>query len=178
MDFIILIYVFAIGVLTKFADLIADDGIEVRRVFSYAIGAVYGILIAYILVTHPFLAPMSLAAVLAVLMTKKIDRRPHNIGIAAMFLFLAIWGLPRIDIFLAAIFLAAGVADEIGNDMADSGKIKGHMKKIFEYRLVFEATAFCVSLATGEWIMFLGMLSFDTGYIMTNKIGARHWKLK
>lgn len=175
---LIFIFVFFIGILTKLADLIADDGIEMRRIFSYSIGIIYGILIAYVLVTHPLLAPMALAAVLAVLMTKKIDRKPHNLGIASMFLFLGIWGLPKIDIFLAAVFLAAGIIDEIGNDMYDRGKIKGALRKIFEYRLVFELAAFSVSFATGEWMMFFGMLSFDIGYLLTKKIGMKFVKLK
>jgi hypothetical protein len=169
----IFIFVFFIGVLTKLADLVADDGIEMRRVFSYSIGILYGILIAYVLVTHPLLAPMALAAVLAVLMTKKIDRKPHNIGIASLFLFLGIWGLPKIDVLMTSVFMAAGLIDEIGNDRADSGKIKGVFKKVFDYRLVFEVTAFAVSVVTGEWIIFLSMLSFDVGYILISKIGTR-----
>jgi len=172
MDFIILLLVFFTGVLTKFADLIADDGLEIRRVFSYTIGVVYGVLIAYIIATHPMLAPMGLAAVLAVLLTKKIDRKPHNIGIASLFLFLGIWGFPKIDVILIGIFLAAGLVDEIGNDRADQGRVKGILKKVFEYRLIFELTAFMVSLLTGEWIIFLGMLSFDVGYLLTKRVGA------
>ncbi len=178
MDLIILPVVFIIGILTKLADLIADDGIEIRWIFSYAIGVVYGILIAYILTTHPVLAPIGLAAVLAVLLTKKIDRKPHNIGIASTFLFLAVWGLPRIDILMTAVFLTAGLIDEIGNDRADSGRIKGSLKKLFDYRLVFELTAFSVSLVTGEWIIFLGILSFDIGYLLTKRIGKKFVKLK
>jgi hypothetical protein len=172
----IFLYVFLTGVLTKLADLIADDGIEMRRIFSYSIGVIYGVLIAYILVVHPLLAPMALAAVLAVLMTKKIDQKPHNIGIAALFLFLGIWGLPKIDISLIAVFLTAGLIDEIGNDMADGGKIKGLVKKIFDYRLVFEMVAFAVSFLTGEWIIFFSMLSFDVGYLLTKRIGRRFAK--
>jgi hypothetical protein len=172
MDFLILIPVFIAGVLTKFADLIADEGLEIRRAFSYLTGIVYGVMIAYIIATHPLLAPLGLAAVLAVLLTKKIDQRPHNIGIAAMFLFLGIWGFPKIDIVMISVFLAAGLVDEIGNDRADQGKMKGLLKKVFEYRLVFELTAFMVSLLTGEWIIFLGMLSFDVGYLLTKRVGA------
>lgn len=176
MDFLILLPVFLTGVLTKFADLIADDGLEIRRVFSYSIGVVYGVLIAYILATHPLLAPMGLAAVLAVLLTKKIDQRPHNIGIASMFLFMGIWGFPKIDIVMISVFLASGLIDEVGNDKADEGKMRGVLRKVFEYRLVFEITAFLVSLFTGEWIIFFGMLSFDAGYLITKRLGKRFGK--
>lgn len=178
MDFTLLICVFAIGVLAKLADLIADDGLKVRNVFSYAIGISYGILIAYVLVANPFLAAIGMATVVAVTVSGKIDKHPHFIGMAAMFLLVANWGLPKIDMILVAVFLAAGIADEIGNDMSDNGKIKGRMKKVFGYRLTMEVTAFCASLATGEWVMFLGMVSFDLGYVMVNEIGSMRWKLK
>jgi hypothetical protein len=173
MDFIILIPVFVTGVLTKLADLIADDNLEIRKAFSYLIGIVYGVAIAYIISTHPLLAPIGLAAVLAVLLTKKIDRKPHNIGIASMFLFLGIWGFPKIDIVMISIFLASGLIDEIGNDRVDEGRMRGIPRRIFEYRLVFEITAFLVSLLTGEWVIFLGMLSFDAGYLLTKRTGQR-----
>ena len=173
MELLVIFYVFLIGVLTKFADLIADDGLEIMWVFSYATGIVYGILIAYIISTHPLLAPMAMAAVLAVLLTNKIDRRPHNIGIASMFLFLAVWGFPSIVIWMMAVFLVAGVIDEVGNDRADRGKFKGLTKKVFEHRLIFDLTALFVSYATGEWIIFFSSLGFEIGYQITEKMGER-----
>jgi hypothetical protein len=173
MDIIIIFYIFLIGVLTKFADLIADDGLQIMWAFSYATGIAYGILIAYIISTHPLLAPMAMAAVLAVLLTNKIDRSPHNIGIASMFLFLAVWGFPSIEIWMMAAFLVAGVIDEVGNDRADQGKFKGLTKKIFEHRLIFDITAFIVSYVTGEWIIVISSLGFEAGYLMTDKLGDR-----
>jgi hypothetical protein len=173
MELIVIFYVFLTGMLTKFADIIADDGLEIKWVFSYATGIVYGILIAYIISTHPLLAPMAMAAVLAVLLTKKIDMRPHNIGIASMFFFLALWGFPSINISMMAAFLIAGVIDELGNDRADQGKLKGSAKKIFEHRLIFDITAFFVSYLTGEWIIFFSSLSFEAGYETTEMIGKK-----
>ncbi len=173
MELLVLFYLFLTGVLTKFADLIADEGLQIRKIFSYAIGIVYGALIAYVLATQPLLAPLGLAVVLSVLLTQKIDRKPHNIGIASIFLFLAMWGFPRVDVVLAVVFLAAGSLDEIGNDLADKGRIRSAARKIFEYRLVLEITAFLVSLITWQWIIFIGMLSFDVGYRLTTELGKR-----
>jgi hypothetical protein len=173
MDLLALLFIFLAGILTKFADMIADEGLQIRKIFSYAVGIVYGMLIAYVLVTHPLLAPLGMAVVLSVLLAEKIDRKPHNIGIASMFLFLAIWGFPQIDMVLIAVFLAASLLDEAVSDLADRKRIKGIAGKIAEYRPVLEITAFLVSLITWQWIIFIGMLSFDVGYRLTTELGKR-----
>lgn len=173
MEWLVLIYIFLAGILTKFADMIADEGLQIRKIFSYAVGVIYGMLIAYVLATHPLLAPLGMAVVLSVLLTQKIDRKPHDIGIASLFLFLALWGFPQVNIPLAVIFLAAASLDEILNDLADRGKIRGAKRKIFEYRPVLEITAFLVALITWQWIIFIGMLCFDVGYRLAVELGKR-----
>ncbi|MCJ7816542.1 MAG: hypothetical protein MUP55_01670, partial [Candidatus Aenigmarchaeota archaeon] len=123
--YIILIVVFLVGVLTKFADLAGDDGLKTRKLFSYPAGAIYGFLAAWILVSEYYLAPIVVGSVIAVLVTKKIDYRPHNIGIASMVLFLGFWGFPAVDMLLLAIFAILGIGDEIGSDMVERGRIRG-----------------------------------------------------
>jgi hypothetical protein len=173
MDYFALLIVFLIGILSKFADLVADEGLKVKKSLAYITGMVYGVLIAYVLVNYPLLAPLGLAIVLAVLLTKKIDRKPHNVGIASMFLFLGILGFPRVDVVLLAVFLIAGGLDEVGNDLADRGRIKGIAGRFFEFRMTLEITAFLVSLLTGNCIIFLGMLGYDLGYVLTKKAGKK-----
>jgi hypothetical protein len=171
--YLVIASIFLVGLLTKLADLIADDGLKVRGVFSYIIGAVYGTLGAYILISDAYLAPVVIATIIAVVITKKIDKKPHSVAIAAMLLVLAVWGFPAVNLMLMAIFLAAGVIDEIGNDMADGKKINGRLKRIFDYRLVSDATALLVSLITGHWIIFLGMLAFTLGYAIVEAAECR-----
>ena len=174
--YLIIASIFLVGLLTKLADLIADDGLKVRGAFSYVIGAAYGALGAYILISDAYLAPVVIATIIAVVATKKIDKKPHSVAIASMLLFLAIWGFPAVNLLLMAIFLAAGVIDEIGNDMADGKRINGRLKKIFDYRLISDVTAFLVSLITGQWIIFLGMLAFTLGYALVEVFEAKKKK--
>ena len=163
----VLILTFALGVLTKSADI----GGKSR--FSYLAGGVYGVLAAYILSNYPVLAPLGLSIVLAVLLTGKIDTRAHAFGIAFMLLFLGVWGFRGVDLILLVIFLLAGVADEIMNDLADSRRIKGKFARIFGKRVILEITAFFVSFLTNEWLMFLGMISYDTGYVIAGAVSGR-----
>lgn len=164
---------FATGFLTKFVDAIVDDGLKVRKAFAYAAGIIYGVLIAYMITAYPLVAPLCIAIVLAVLITKKIDRRPHNIGIAVMFLSLALLGFPKVDPLLLAIFLISGALDEIGNDLPDKGRFKGTPRRILRFRIITEMAALLVSLVTGYWIIFLAILSFDIGYLITKKMVER-----
>src|SRR4030043_111681 len=107
--YFILSLVFAIGVLTKLAGLIADDGLKFRKTLSYAGGMFYGFLAAYVLAAEPLLASIILAAVIAVLLMEKIDKQPHIVGIAAMLFMLGIWGFPPINVVLLALFTATGI---------------------------------------------------------------------
>ncbi len=59
------------------------------------------------------------------------------------------------------------------SDPADRGRIKGILSKVLEKRVVLEIVTFLVSFATGYWIIFLGMLSYDVGYHLTGRTGKR-----
>jgi len=169
--YIILIVVFLVGVLAKFADLAGDDGLKTRKLFSYSAGAIYGFLAAWILVSEYFLAPVVLGTVVAVLLSRKIDTIPHATGVASMMLFLGFWGFPPINLILLVVFALATIFDEIGNGMADRKKIKGKTGKIFSYMIISDLAALLVSYLTGAWIILLGVLVFDAGYLLTEKAG-------
>ncbi len=171
--YLILLSIFIAGLLTKLADMIADDGLKVRALFAYIIGLSYGALGAFIIVSDVYLAPVVIAGIAAVIVTNKIDRKPHNLAIASMFLFLAVWGFPSVNLILLVVFLAAGIVDEIGNDMADRKRINGRLKRIFDYRLISDISAFFASLITGQWIIFLGMAAFTVGYALMEMSESR-----
>ena len=88
-----LLWMFAIGVLTRIVDMAVDDGMKLPEYLAYAGGVAYGILIAYVVANYPLLSPLCLGVVIAVMLTGKIDRKPHIAGIGAMVLFQGLWGL-------------------------------------------------------------------------------------
>ncbi len=171
----VLLATFSIGILTKFVDLVVDDGLHIPKSITYAAGIAYGVLIAYVLANYPLLAPLGFAIVIAVLLTRKIDRKPHIAGVVSMVLFIFLWGFPEIDLILFAVFLMAGGLDELLSDMSDKGRIKGILARVFEKRVILEVVTFLVSFATGYWIIFLGMFSYDAGYFLIEKVG-RYFK--
>ena len=167
-----LLAIFSVGILAKLTDLIVDEGLDLKR-FGYFLGIVYGILIGYVLISNPILASLGLAITISVIVTRKIDHLQHALGIASMLVILGIFGMPSLDPILLVIFLIGGIVDEIMSDLADRNKLKGFLKTFFSYRLTLELLTFLVSLITGLWILFMGMILFDAGYILTERIGRR-----
>ena len=156
--------VFIAGVLTRFADMIADDGLKLNRYLGYMVGAVYGFLIAYVITQYPLLAELGIAVILAVIFTMKIDHPVHGVGIASMIFFALIYGMGPVGPALLSVFLIGGALDEIGNHFSDKGKLKGIFGRFFKLRLTMEAVTFAVSAYTGNWIIFLAMVSYDIGF--------------
>jgi hypothetical protein len=86
-------------------------------------------------------------------------------------------GFRGIDILQTVIFLVAGAADEIGNNLANKGKIKGVAAKLLKSRLMFiEPVAFVISLLTRQWIIFLGIICFDAAYQLTTRTARKQLK--
>ena len=174
---VILLMAFAAGFLTKFTDLIVDNDIKADKRLAYITGLLYGLAIAYVMTSEPSLAPLGVALTLAVIITRKIDRLPHTLGIAALAAGLVAMGFRGADVLQVAIFLLAGIGDEIGNNLADKGKIKGIAAKLLKTRVMFiEPVALAVSLLTGQWIIFSGIVCFDAAYQLTTRLAKARKK--
>ncbi len=168
---------FLIGFFTKFTDLMVDDGLKIANHLELFTGFIYGALISIIIAIYPLLAPLAIAIVISLIFTRKIDHPAHYTGIGTMILFSSIFGISPVNITYLVIFLVAGSIDEIANDLADKGKIKGRLNTFFSFRLTLEVTTFLVSLITNVWIMFFGLLSFDVSYNVTSKLGEKLRKI-
>jgi len=155
---------FVIGVLTRTADMVADDGLRMNRALACATGAAYGLLIAATIKFFPVLAPLGLAVMLSCLFTGKIDSTVHYAGLGAFALSAAMLGPVMPDPVLLAAFLGAGVADEVGNGLADRSRIRGPLASFFSLRLTMEAAALLISAYTGTWVFIASILSYDLGF--------------
>ena len=156
--------VFAAGVLNRIADMAADDGLELGRYPGYAVGALYGFLIAYAITQFPMLAELGIAVLISVLIAGKIDHPAHYVGIASVVFFTAIFGIGPLNPALLVIFVIGGALDEAGNHMADIRRIRGALGTFFRYRLAMEAFTLAISLLTGNHILFLAMVAYDAGF--------------
>jgi hypothetical protein len=170
---ILLPLLFMTGVLTRIADMIADDGLKLNRYVSYATGIAYGFLIAYVIRTNPALAELGIAVILSVIITGKIDHPVHCLGVSSMLFFLAIYGINPLNPALLVIFILGAAADELGNNLADENRIRGGFGHFLRLKLTMEAVAFLASAFTGLWIIFLAILIYDAGYTYIFTPGVR-----
>ncbi len=158
------------GFLVKITDELIDTAKRPR--LAYLPGIAYGATAAWAVLAMPLLAPLAIGIVFAVLLTKKIDHGAHAVAVIA-FAIPLLARLGKIDWLLLTVFAAAAIADEIGNPLADMGKLKGIAYKFFRYRLSLEVAAVAVSAATGSWEFIAAVVVFDTGYIIAEKISGK-----
>ena len=168
MDYIVLLVIFLAGILTKAVDVIVDDNKGNKRI-GYLLGIIYGILIGYILTTDVYLASLGIAVVISVILTSKIDHVQHALGIAAMLIVIAVIGMPQVHVVMLIIFLAGGISDEVLSDYSDRKKKYG----IFRYRVILKIVTLIVSMSTGNWILFIGMILYDLGYTIIDKVAYK-----
>jgi len=159
-----ILIVFLTGFIIKFADMIADDGLKAGNALTYFFGSFYGFLLAFIISANPMWAELGIAVILGVLLTGKIDHPVHYSGLGSFMFFTAVFGLNPVNLIVLLVFIGGASVDEIGNNLVDRKRIKGILGKFFECRLTMDVVAFAVSLLTGYWAIFFGMLAFDAGY--------------
>ncbi len=174
MIFIFLIAFFT-GFLSKLTDLIEEHKMNLPLIVSRISGIIYGILIAYVISVSSELSALWIAVVISTIITKKIDSLGHYLGILSMLISLIFFGITEINYYFLILFLAASIAEEIiNNKIVDAGKIKNKLlNELMKLRPLLEITAFIVSFISGLWIIWFGLLSFDLGYILIDKIKTK-----
>jgi hypothetical protein len=168
--YILLIGSLITGFLTKFTDMITDDGLKTIKHLELLTGLSYGVLIAWLTTNFPVIAPVVFATLIAIIFTKKVDSLSHCLGLGSMFFLFALWGIPKINFIYLIVFLIAAISDEILSNFSDSKKFKKPFKKIFELRPTLEIVTFVFSLLTNQWSIWLTILLFDIGYVLTNNL--------
>ena len=162
----------------KYIDAAFDEKVFNKR-NAIIISPFLGILWAYTMLINEISATILLAVLIAVLIKGKIDNIGHLIGL----IFIIIFGVLIIFfidgnglMILPLIFLsAAGLIDEIGNDVIDYNK-KFHNKKRFIYAfgryffgrryLMKVAILYLALLALFPLYFLIAFILFDESYLI------------
>jgi len=168
------IIMFFIGVLTKVVDLIEDDGLKLFRYANVLFGIIYGLLIGYVVTAYQNVSPLLLGTVIAMVVYGRIDAKGHYTGIVALALFLVANWPWKTSVPLLMIFVIANIFEELLNDLLDRGYFKKNViKNILAVRPVLELTALVVAIVIKDIAIFMTILSYDVGYVLTGTYGLR-----
>ena len=165
------------GLLTKFVDL-QEHGFRVRKLVFYAAAFLYGFLIAFAVWLEPVVAPLAFGTIMGLVFTKKIDSKPHLLGVGSFVIFMAFLGIPEINLIFLTILIFGSFLDEIINTFVlDKGRIKNfYFKKLLETRPFLEITAFILAALTGLWPLWYTIFFYDIGYILMTRSSLKLMK--
>lgn len=145
---------FISGVLVKSVDWL-DDTKKSKSPLKYALGALYGILLGFLIGHAPF-SLIFLAALAAQVFARKVDTAAHKLAFIVAAISLLWFSFPAIDPGLFILFLALAFLDEID--------YIGRLRWLTEYRPFLKAGALIPALFLGRWEYFFGIIVFDIGY--------------
>ncbi len=169
--FDILIAAFATGMFVKVVDDIEGRPMKWLNRASVALGGFYGLLISYVMLRSALVANLWMAVVLGNLIAGKIDSPGHRSGLFSMLVTVSIFGFPKFEPALLAVFIAAAYADEFFKGLSDRKKFRsGFFSSLVSHRVLSEVAAFVVSFYTTQWLLFASIFAFDAGYLLTSRI--------
>jgi len=153
------------GIVVKVTDTIIDENLDAVKIISYTFAILYGLLISFVIVQYPSVAPLWIGIIVGVLLGKKVDALPHALGILTVFVA-TIWsGIPALNYYLIFVFALSSYVDERIDKYLHGRKTISFFGKMLSMRIITEITALIVSALTGTWIIILALICFDAGYL-------------
>jgi S-adenosylmethionine decarboxylase len=161
------------GILVKSSDSIVDEAIKTPNALKYALGFLYGILIAGAAHFFPVLFPLAVGTVLAVFIYGKIDHPVHIIAVAVMILTLMFLGTQSSGFELLLFFFFFALFDEHLEEKYAQTSTRTLREKatamFLRYRWGLKISCLTATIALNEPAYFLTIISFDAAYIATEK---------
>ncbi len=167
-----------LGAGIKYVDAAFDEKVFKKK-WATIIAPIIGLLWAFTMILHPMAATILLAVILGVIVKGKIDNIAHIIGLISIFIFYLILYIlfDGIVIYFIPLFFlaAAGVLDEIGNDVISynnefsSNHSFGYQffKYFFGRRHFMKVALIYLFIAGGfPLYFFVAFLFFDEAYMM------------
>lgn len=163
----LLILGFLAGSLIKLADDVADRNIPANPVLALPFGLAYGILMGYSMAIDTDASLLFGGIVLGCLVTGKINTTGHYFGLAAILVVLFLYG-SKLSLLVLPIAAFAAL-DELGDIIHAP-----FLKTAFEYRLFLKIGILMLVILDILGLNALMLLiSFDSAYILTEKINSR-----
>lgn len=144
---------FLAGIVVKIVDWLEDDK-KSRHISKYLLAFVYGWLLGYLIANASF-GILFLAALVAQVLSRKIDSFAHRLGFIVAFIAMFFYQLPDINLVIFGYFIVLAFLDEID--------YVGFLRPITEYRPFLKLGPIpFVFLGRPDYL--IGILAFDLGY--------------
>lgn len=178
---ILLMLSFFTGLAVKLVDLMEDNNLKLFKFDKFIFAVIYGLLIGYVVSNYNVVASLWIGVIFALILAKKIDNLAHFIGLISALIFVALFGLGKINILLLSVFLVAAFLDEILSDFAEGKpllknkllkfkiKTSKNIKRVLKLRPLLEISALTASIIIWDFSLFLAILFFDIGYLAAIK---------
>ena len=144
---------FLAGIIVKMVDWLEDDK-KSKHKSKYLLAVVYGGLVGYLIANASF-GILFLAALIAQVLSKKIDTFSHRLGFLTAFLVTVFYQIPEIDLLVFGYFIVLAFLDEID--------CVGMLRPLTEYR-PFLKLGPVPFIFLGRPDYFIGIIAFDIGY--------------
>ena len=126
------------------------------------------VVMGYLIVNDGPSMMIFLGMIIALIFAKKIDNPAFTMGVAGVIPLPILFNSSlNIEIVPLAVLIITGIMDERGNDLADSKKIKGFLKKFFKFRCMMKVgvLGLCIFGFFG-FIYFAAFMMFDIFYYL------------
>ncbi|MBN1924006.1 MAG: hypothetical protein JW791_04585 [Nanoarchaeota archaeon] len=160
---------FLSGLLVKTVDNCEDNNLLKDKNISVLLGALYGIILGYLITVAP-LPSFWIGILLGVVFAGKIDSIGHYTGLGFTLISLLYFGIPIISISLILLISLITLVEEWVNDeIVDKNKVSGLVKSFLSIRPLLEITSIILAVIYNNPLIFVLLLSFDLGYLITDK---------
>ncbi len=152
----IILYAILYGVTMKIADLFDEHGLkEWFKGSKILFGFLEGIFGALLIVAHPVIGIIVLAATISFLLRNRLDYLNHQIAAAIIIIFFILYGNFNLLIFII-FFLVYYIFGSLKDYLDDKKKLKkGFVPKFVELAPYGPIATFIFSLITKDWIVFI-----------------------
>lgn len=164
---------FILGAGIKFIDQTFDKKNSNDQKLALAISIVCGLIIGTLISIDYFSSILLIGIIVGVILANKIDNIAFFIGLVFVVLIsvlLNFYSNLHLNFVLIAVIAFASLIDEIGNDLADKGKLSGVINWFFVNRFVLKVTVLVMFfLNLLPFVYLLAFLAFDVAYYLMEK---------
>ncbi|MEM0475627.1 MAG: hypothetical protein QW343_02430 [Candidatus Norongarragalinales archaeon] len=169
-----LLLFFVVGLFARFTDVFEKDKRYTR--FTLFSGIAYGFGGGILAAVSPAFAAVVFGIVIGVVIAGKVDSRQHHAAVGVLLLTALLLKTAPLFLPLAILCFASFLDEDLHEIVCAQKKKRRGVCSLLEFalgsRVLLEAASFVLSLCTGNWLFFAGVVAFDAGCYFAPALGG------